>query len=108
MHGFDIIVLEARDLDCLFGAYRMGIIVKGAVGGTFSMATCFSSAYASKNWEEQLPFRPVAPEHAWRASSITILPWSGVWSRFHATKVPVIPLPIMTVSAISGTCLEER
>jgi len=58
--------------------------------------------------EEELPFLPVAPEHAWRASSIMILPWSADWRRFHATRDPVIPLPMMTVSAVSGTCSEER
>lgn len=65
---------------------------------------------------EGLPFRPVAPDAAPRASSMTMLGFRGAsaaaagapsatgmcLSRFHATAAPVMPLPMMTTSADAG------
>ena len=45
----------------------------------------------------------VAPEHASLASNITIVSDSSFSSRHLATEVPVIPLPITTTSARSGS-----
>jgi len=62
-----------------------------------------------------LPFRPVAPEQACLASSMTTLGGSGFdcgetpsvtgtcLSRFHATAAPVMPLPMTTTSADPGS-----
>lgn len=60
---------------------------------------------------------PVAPQHASRASSITT---SGVpedkfsslppsfFKRWRAILVPVIPLPMITTSAVDGKLLVDR
>lgn len=50
-----------------------------------------------------LPFRPVAPEQTCRASSMRIDPGDvDCERRCQATAAPVMPEPMMTVSAESG------
>lgn len=52
------------------------------------------------------PFRPVAPEHAWRASSMAILSGAVLLAslrRCQAMLVPDMPEPIMTTSASVGS-----
>lgn len=55
-----------------------------------------------KMGKKELPFRPVAPEQACRASSMRMLPGFSLCKRFQATAAPVMPLPMMTVSADEG------
>lgn len=51
--------------------------------------------------------RPVAPQHASRASSIsTSIPSS--WLRVRAAKAPEIPDPIITTSALEGSTAVVR
>lgn len=49
--------------------------------------------------------RPVAPQHASRASSITMLfPFErSSWARYRAMEAPVMPLPMITISASLGS-----
>lgn len=52
-----------------------------------------------------VPFRPVAPEQVWRASSMRMVGGGvdvEVERRCHAIEAPVIPLPMMTMSAEEG------
>ena len=71
-----------------------------------------SSILLYGDWESHT--RPVAPQHASLASSITTLgPFSSVscfgWLRMWcATLAPVMPLPMMTTSASVGSSLVER
>jgi hypothetical protein len=58
---------------------------------------------------------PVAPQHASRASSITTLGLDvpsealpSLFKRWRAILAPVIPLPMITTSAVAGRSLVDR
>jgi len=48
------------------------------------------------------PLRPVAPLHSCRASMMTRVELGECSKRVLAMLVPVIPLPMMTTSAVEG------
>ena len=48
------------------------------------------------------PLRPVAPLHSCRASMMTRVELGDCSKRVLAMLVPVIPLPMMTTSAVEG------
>lgn len=95
---------SAAEISASTWAERRRVILAASSWVTASLAPAYSEYDDGRMWP---PFRPVAPEHACRASSMAIL--SGVvplasLRRCHAMLVPEMPEPMMTTSASAGSC----
>ena len=111
VQGADVGQLHPRNLARRLGPQLGGKGHEGAVRRRFGVTACLLSGDGAR-WITRgvVPFRPVAPEQAWRASSMTTLEGGASWSvsRFQATAAPVMPLPTMTTSADGGSAAVLR